>query len=83
MQTVRFIPESDTRRGTFDVKHHSLTLFGKESLLVVVKDTETIFAARLKKLVVIIAEDINLLLGVDGFYDVPCLAADKLNLLVV
>ncbi len=83
MQTVRFIPESDTGGGTFDVKHHSLALFGKESLLVVVKDTETIFAARLEKLVVIIAEDINLLLGVDGLYDVPCLAADKLNLLVV
>jgi hypothetical protein len=83
VQTVRFIPESDTSGCTFDVKHHSLALFSKESLLVVVKDTETIFAARLEKLVVIIAEDINLLLGVDSLYNVPRLAADKLNLLIV
>jgi hypothetical protein len=83
MKTIWFIAESDTGRGAFYIEHHGLALFSDEILLVIVEDAETIFAASLEKLVVIIAKYVDLFLGINSLYDIPRPTADKLDFLVV
>ena len=83
MEPVGFISEAHTGLGTLDVEHHCFPFLRDEVLSRVVEDPEPVLSACLEELVVVVAEDIDLLLGIDGLDYVPRLAADKLDLLVV
>jgi hypothetical protein len=82
MQPVTLVTKAKTSRRRLNVEQHLFTLLGSEPFGCIVKDPKTIVTTSLEKAVVIVAQNVDLFLSVDGFYYIPSLAAHELQLFI-